>query len=377
MGRKRVIVTAARHGCSTLPVSISADSFGRKPISGLKDLSTGAIGPVQADGGLIRWIIAPLAKGESREYEPVPDAVDSSSGVEARDVPDGVEFRIDGELFTKYHHGPDLARPFLYPVIGPAGKRMTRAYPMDKDVPGEKTDHVHHRSIWIAHGDLNGVDGWSEERGHGRTIHREFVETSSGPVFARITTMNGWVGPNDAKVLEEMRSITVYDMPENRRLLDLSVAFRATEGDVTFGDTKEGGIIAIRVATSMDGDRGGVISNAYGGVTEVETWGKRAHWCDYSGPVGGSAAGIAIFDTPGNFRYPTYWHVRDYGLFAANPFALSAYHNDPRRDGSQTLPSGDTLVFRYRVYIHDGDARAANVADEYHGYINPPSMRVE
>ena len=69
-----------------------------------------------------------------------------------------------------------------------------------------------------------------------------------------------------------------------------------------------------------DADKDGAIVNSYGGSQEMETWGKRAHWCDYVGPVNGKTVGITIMDSPGNFRYPTYWHVRDYGLMTANPF---------------------------------------------------------
>jgi len=375
MGSKRVIVTAARHGCSRVPVRVSADALGGKGAVALKDRATGLVSPTQImdESGRrsICWILEPLGKGESREYEVVPGV--GGAGVELVDFPgDRVEFHVGGGLFTAYRYGGELARPFLHPVIGPEGKCVTRGYPMVEGVPGETTDHFHHRGIWVAFGDVNGVDDWSEDPGHGKIVHREFVEKTSGPVFARIRVLNDWTAPDGGKIIEEERTITVYNTPDTRRLMDLSVVFRATRGDVSFGDTKEGGIIAVRVATTMDGERGGTITNSYGGVSEAETWGKPAHWCDYSGAVDGGIVGISVFDTPGNFRYPTYWHVRDYGLFTANPFALSAYFNDPSRDGSFVLESGGILSFSYRVYIHDGDAAAARVAEEYHSYINPP-----
>jgi len=244
---------------------------------------------------------------------------------------------------------------------------------MVQGVPGETTDHKHHRSLWTAYGDLNGVDDWSEESGHAVVRHREFLEQTSGPVFGRIRARNDWLDGSGRKILDEEREVTVYNLPDIARVIDLRVVLRATESDVRFGDTKEGGIVSIRVATSMDGDKGGVITNSYGGVSEAETWGKRAHWCDYSGPVDGRTVGIAVFDNPSNFRYPTYWHVRNYGLMTANPFALSAYTRDPNCDGSHTVPMGTVFPFAYRIYIHDGDAAAGRVAEKYHGYINPPS----
>jgi hypothetical protein len=177
--------------------------------------------------------------------------------------------------------------------------------------------------------------------------------------------------------MEDERTITLYNLPDSGRFLDVRVVFRSTEGDVHFGDTKEGGIISVRVATSMDGDKGGLISNSFGGVTEAESWGKRAHWCDYSGQVDGRTMGITIFDHPDNFRYPGYWHVRNYGLMTANPFALSEYKNDKSWDGGHTVKAGDTFPFTYRLYIHDGDVQQSNVSETYHGFINPPSVEIK
>lgn len=124
----------------------------------------------------------------------------------------------------------------------------------------------------------------------------------------------------------------------------------------------------------MRGDRQGKIKNAYGAIGEKECWGKRAPWCDYSGPLEGEMAGLAVFDHPGNLRYPGYWHVRDYGLMTANPFALSYYYNDKSRDGSHTLERNRELKFSYRVYIHRQDAQEGKVAEAFHNYLNPPEI---
>ena len=381
MGGKRISVTAARHGYRNVPISLPLDLLKKANVTALRDDATGRRVPVQimedSSRRLLCWTLDDLPKGQTREYTVLSDEAASDAGVTLVEAgAASIEFRIGGSLFTSYHHGGNIARPFLYPVIGPGGQGVTRGYPMVERVAGETTDHPHHRSIWVAHGDVNGVDDWSEEPGHGRIVHREFLEKSSGPVFARIRVLNDWVDKNVKKIMEEERTVTVYNLPDTRRLLDLSVVFLATEGDVRFGDTKEAGIISVRVATSMDGDKGGTITNSFGAATEAETWGKPAHWCDYSGPVAGRIVGIAVFDAPGNLRHPAYWHVRDYGLMTANPFALSAYTRDPKRDGSYVLKSGESLRFGFRVYIHDGDVRMGDVAEQYHGYVNPPQIEI-
>ena len=122
----------------------------------------------------------------------------------------------------------------------------------------------------------------------------------------------------------------------------------------------------------MDATGKGTIVNSYGAVGESETWGKRAEWCDYYGPVkDGSIAGITIMDNPDNFRFPTYWHVRNYGLMTANPFGTSYFYNDKAKDGSYTIKKDALFVFQYRVFIHSGSTAEATVGNRYHDYINP------
>ena len=192
-----------------------------------------------------------------------------------------------------------------------------------------------------------------------------------------LETVNDWVGHDGAKVCEDRRTWTFWSLPGSLRLFDLVVEFHATEGPLTFGDTKEGGILTVRVATPMDVPRTGRIANAEGGTDEPETWGKRSAWCDYCGlDEGGNLVGIALLNHPLSFRYPTYWHVRNYGLMGANPFGLKDFYGDKARDGSHSIDAGSKLCFGYRVYIHAGDAEGGHVTDMYHSYANPPVVTV-
>jgi len=326
----------------------------------------------------VTWVLDRLDQGQSRRYGLELGAGEPPTfggGVQLRDNGEQVEITLNDTLLTCYHYAPTYARPFFWPLIGPYGAPITRAYPM-QELPEEKHDHPHHRSLWVAHGDVNGVDNWSEGEGHGRTVHRGFAVLESGPVYGRFVADNDWVSAAGEKVVSERREVTVYNLPAAGRLLDFDLTFTATEGDVRFGDTKEGGILSVRVATSMDVPQGR-ITNAYGGIDEPETWGKRAHWCDYSGPVEGNWVGIAVFDHPTSFRYPTYWHVRNYGLMTANPFGLSYFSGDPTVDGSHVLPAGERLHFAYRLYLHSGDAMEGRVAQKYHDYLAPPRITWE
>jgi hypothetical protein len=96
-----------------------------------------------------------------------------------------------------------------------------------------------------------------------------------------------------------------------------------------------------------------------------DTWGKASPWMDYFGTLEGEKLGVAILDHPGNPKHPTYWHCRDYGLFAANQFGEHDFFRDKTKDGGVTLEPGKSLRFRYRVIVHQGDTKEAKIAEAY------------
>jgi Methane oxygenase PmoA len=295
-----------------------------------------------------------------------------STGVEL--IPNGkrIEVRIDGKPFTEYipDDGP---KPYFFPVIGPSGAMMTRSFPMKK-VEGEKYDHPHQRSLWFTHGSVNKVDFWSETPGHGRIVETSRTAESGGIAMGLIRTTDDWLGPDGKKICEDNRLVRVFATRQGR-VLDFNVSLRASEGPVTFGDTKEG-MFGVRVATSMDvtSKKGGRIVNAEG-VEDKAAWGKPSPWVDYTGPVDGKTVGIAILNDPSSFRYPTTWHVRDYGLFAANPFG---WHDFGQKDsGEFVLAKYRSIQFRYRVILHDGDTASANLPAAFDAYANPPKAVID
>jgi hypothetical protein len=330
--------------------------------------------PVQKDGDHLVFIPLALDAGESAVYSPGSEP--EGGGVTLEDSGEAISVHLDNEPFTTYRYRGVPARPYFWPVLAPGGIPVTRAWPMQTDVPGETHDHRHHRSMYFAFGSVNGADNWSEEEGHGFTIHRSVDEQVSGPVFGRFATTSDWTDADRKKILAQKATVTIWRGSHRLRMMDVDMRLTADPGDVLFGDTKEGGLLTVRVASSMDVPRGGRIENAYGGVNEPETWGYSAHWCDYSGTVEGQQVGITVMDHPASFRYPTYWHVRDYGLMAANPFALHDYTGG-QKEGSHLLKAGETLRFVYRVIIHRGDASAADLRHRYLDFVAPPRVSLE
>jgi hypothetical protein len=300
----------------------------------------------------------------------VSSAVAAKQGVQITQLADRLRVEINGQLFTEYLY-KDVPRPYCYPLIGPGGAAMTRDWPM-KNTLGEEHDHPHHRSLWFAHGSINGYDFWSEEKAFGKTVHDNFLEVKSGAKAGVIRERNKWVAADGTVVCIDERTLRFYNPGlTSERLMDFEITLIASNGALTFGDTKEG-TMAVRLAETMrlqgKVGKGHIVNSA--GVRDGQTWGKRADWCDYYGPVEGKTVGLAIFDHPQNPRHPTWWHVRDYGLFAANPFGQHDFESLPDKTaGNLVVPAGKSVTFRYRFYLHEGDDQQAKVAERYQQYV--------
>lgn len=286
--------------------------------------------------------------------------------VDVKKVDGGVEVTLDGKPFTTYLFQSGV-KPILWPVIGPTGKEMTRAWPMREGNPDEKTDHVHQRSFWFTHGEVNGFDFWAEtaKEKQGRQVHKELVKAESGK-SGLVVTRNDWVGPAGTVVLTDERSLR-FSGDADTRAIDFDVVLTAAVSEVEFGDTKEGSF-GLRIAETMRTDRklGGKIITSEG-LEDDKAWGKPAAWVDYHGPVQGETLGIAILNHPSSFRYPSHWHVRTYGLFAANPWGLGDFTGN-KQDGKHVLKKGESLTLRYRVLFHKGDEKQGKVAEAFAEY---------
>jgi hypothetical protein len=266
---------------------------------------------------------------------------------------DGVTINVDGKLFARYLT-KGHKKPVIWPIVGPTGKEMTRAHPFKEDPNDKKKDHIHHESFWFDHGDVNGTDFWTTSPKSGVIAHREFVKWEGGKT-ALLITKNDWLA-GEKKVCEDTRWIE-FGANEKARWIDFEVEVVASEVDLKFGDTKEGSF-GVRVPPTMDADRKenpGTIENSEGQKNGA-AWGKAAKWVDYSGLVEGEKLGIAILNHPGSFRFPTTWHVRTYGLFAANPFGAKDFAADPAAYGEHQIPRGEKMRLAYRVLFHQGDA---------------------
>jgi len=301
----------------------------------------------------------------------------ASDEVKLTRLDDRVRIEIGGKLFSEYRFR-GAPRPCLYPILDADGISYTRDWPM-KDNPAEIHDHDWHRSVWFGHGLVNGVDFWREipEKKTGSIVHAAILEQRDGDE-GLLRTRNRWQTADDKTVLTDETTIR-FRRTSDGTWLDYEIRLKASEGPLVFGDTEEGAMAvrvneAIRVTqgkNKKDYRRGtGHIINAAGDRGKP-AWGKRAPWCDYYGPLpGGPTIGVAIFDHPQNPTHPTWWHVRDYGLFAANPFGKHDFEKlKDEHAGDLRVPAGGELVLRYRILFHRGDEKAAHIAEHYRDYL--------
>jgi hypothetical protein len=293
-----------------------------------------------------------------------------------------IEFRVYKNEAAIYEFGPDLAKPYFWPLESSSNKNVTRSWPMLRDAPDRTRDHPHQKSAWFTYGDVipvgmelkrkrkgvEGIDFWAEGPDCGRIVCVRTADGGNDQNRAWVTTYNEWRTADGDKIMEEVRKIRFFNFTTARLFL-VDIDLHASVVPITFGDTKEGAF-GVRVADSISEINGtGRITNAEGKVGEKECWGRISPWCDYSGPVAGETIGIALFAGPSN-PIPTCWHCRGYGLMAANPFGRAKSGFPAMKDKKDKkdlvhLDKGKHLKLRYGMFIHLGDVKKGRVAERY------------
>jgi hypothetical protein len=300
---------------------------------------------------------------------------------------------VDGKLFTSFCWPDNVYKPILYPIFTSAGTEITRGFPL-KPREGERNDHIHQVGIWFNYGNVNGYDFW----GNG---YRGVKEPNGGVIkhmgIERLASRNGegsfvsaedWLNPAGKKILTE-KSEYHFIAGGSTRIIDRITTLKAGDSTVLFKDTKEG-MFGIRVARQLElsSKEGVILLDAHGnplrekdtlnsgvtgnyfsseGISGDAVWGTRARWMNLSGVIGNENISIVVCDHPKNPGYPTYWHARGYGLFAANPFGWNDFTKG-KEQFNFSIPSNKSAKFRYRIIIsstHLTDNEINKYADEF------------
>jgi len=312
-----------------------------------------------------------------------------------------VDVSIDGQPFTSYIWPDSLKKPVLYPLRTATGTPVTRGYPLDPR-PGERVDHPHHVGLWFNYGSVNGIDFWNNSTSlkpdaaakMGTVMHRRIVSTKNGKDSGELEVESDWVMPDGKPVLRETTRF-VFHHAANTRVVDRITKLTALDQRVIFKDNKEG-VLGLRVARELEhpSKEKLVFTDASGKPTDVpvmnnegvngvyrssegkmgdDVWGTRGRWVTLSGKVSGEDVVVAMLDHPQNPGYPTYWHARGYGLFAANPLGQKVFSTDQKeaavRELNFTLQPKQSTTFRHRVLILNGAGVPEQVETQHRKFV--------
>ena len=287
--------------------------------------------------------------------------------VTAKVLDDRVRIEVDGALFTEIRT-EGFQSPILWPIQGPGDVRMTRDWPVKEGSAGESKDHPHHKGLWVGLENMSGANFWHDWSDHsGKVVLAKPMKVSGETTRAVLNASHRWEA-KDGTVLATEERTWAFSGTEAARVMDLTMVFSAGDKPFEFVGIKDGflGLRThphLRLTANKKKGAPDVFGKAVNseGITGKAVWGKRADWVHYSGPVEGKPVGIAVINHPKNPSTDpggkAWWHARDYGLIAVNPFAPEKIGGD----GSTTLAPGKSLTLRYRLVFHSGEADVAQV----------------
>ncbi|MDR7128264.1 hypothetical protein J2X69_000592 [Algoriphagus sp. 4150] len=292
-----------------------------------------------------------------------------------------VDVLIDGKLFTSYIYPDSLEKPVLYPINTANGNAITRGWPITPR-PGERVDHPHHLGLWFNYGDVNGLDFWNnssdikDKTNYGHIAHKSIKSVKSGKEEGVLEVSMDWMNSKGEVLLTENTTF-IFRGKDDQRSIDRIATLTAPNGEVKLTDNKEG-MLGLRTARQLEhpSDKPEIFTDASGKATDVPTmnnegitgmylsskgveghdvWGTRGEWVSLTGKINNENISVAILDFPSNPGYPTYWHARGYGLFAANPLGQKAL-SDGKEELNFKLEKGESATFKYRVIVYSNES---------------------
>ncbi|WP_018611514.1 PmoA family protein [Segetibacter koreensis] len=290
-----------------------------------------------------------------------------------------IDIFIGQKPFTSFLYPDSLEKPVLYPIHAANGTTVTRGFPVNPQ-PGDPTDHPHHVGLWLNFENVNGLDFWNnsyaipteKKSGYGWIKTDRIIETKNG-AKGILSYHANWTNQKNDILLQENTRFE-FSGNEHQRIIDRITVLKA-DTLVTFTDAKDG-LLGLRLAHALEiptnedqkfTDDKGNVTVVKGGTDKIpngnyitsegkqgnDAWSTRAVWCKVYGKMGNDSVSIAIIDHPKNPNYPTFWHARGYGLFAANPLGEKIFTNG-KSEKNLTLKKGESVSFRFRILIENG-----------------------
>ncbi|UCF16156.1 MAG: PmoA family protein [Phycisphaerales bacterium] len=275
----------------------------------------------------------------------------ASQQVTARIDKDQVTVDVDNRLFTAYKFADSQKYPYFWPVNGPvSGKSITTE---------TSQPYPHHHSLFFGCDRVNGGNYWQDVNARGQIVSNgpKIVEASGKRVV--FTDECSWRRPGAEPIISDKRRITITAPSAEVRLIDFEISLKPLV-DIEILKTNHA-LFSARVVPELSVKSGGTLINAEGETTEKGTFGLNSPWCDYSGTRDGITEGIAILQNPHNRWFPSKWFTRDYGFLSPTPMYWL-------EGGRLELPRYKNLNLKYRVVVHAGDAKQAQIAGKFEQY---------
>jgi hypothetical protein len=346
---------------------------------------------------LLRLAVFSIALMIACSLRAAPPSPDTGVTVVPNEVSNRVDVLVDGQPFTSYIWPDTLKKPVLFPLRAASGTIITRGYPLEPR-PGERTDHPHHVGLWLNYENVNGVDFWNNSTAQppeqqakmGTILHRRIVKTSNGVDKGELETEMVWIMPDGQPILHETADFIFHAGP-GLRAVDRISTLTALDKPVVFKDSKDG-MLGLRVRRELEQpstdavtytdasgrpttvkamDTNGVtgLYRSSEGKTGDAVWATRGRWTTLTGKVNQEDITLVMLDNPLNAGFPTYWHARGYGLFAANPLGQGIFSNGKEKLNFTIQPK-QSATFRYRLVILDSIATTNQVETLYNQFVD-------
>lgn len=292
-----------------------------------------------------------------------------------------IDVLIGNKPFTSFFYPDTLEKPVLNPIYAANGTAVTRGFPLNPQ-PGDPTDHPHHIGTWLNFENVNGLDFWNnsfaipadKKKNYGWIKTDRITETKDG-TKGLLGYHANWTNQANEVLLEETTQFT-FSGTDRVRIIDRVTTLKGVANLVTFTDAKDG-FLGLRLAHALEiptaedkkfTDDKGIVTIVKGTKDSIANgnyitsegkqgdaaWSTRGRWCKVYGKMGSDSVSVVIIDHPKNINYPTFWHARGYGLFAANPLGEKIFTNGASAK-NLSLKKGESVVFRFRIVVDNGN----------------------
>jgi len=344
--------------------------------------------PAQVEPGAtprLWWVLSGTTQaGATRVFELVAGAGPAVAGVEVKKNDESLELEKDSANILRYHHAtvplPEtLGRMseakrrlydrsgFIHPLWSPKGTVMTDIHP---------PDHFHHMGLWMpwTHTRYEGkmVDFWNVGDGTGTVRFAKYLSTTEGSVYGGFQVQQEHVARQTSKgeqvILQEIWDVRAYNVggpKEGYWLIDFKSTQRCVANEPLIQEEYRYGGFGYRGAREWKGETAAYLTSE--GKTRKDGHATRARWCDTSGKID-EWEGITFYSHPKNFQHPE--PMRIWPEFQNNIF----FNFCPSQAGEWEMKPGEDHVFRYRMYVHEGEVDVDVAERVWNDYANPPAV---